>query len=704
MTRPKLENTAHGRECSDVGSNSIMPKKSPSKQELTAEIAALRKRLAKVEKAGEAEAEKCRFLEEIFARSSQPFGIGYPDGRIGMVNPAFERLTGYTAGELGAMDWGRTLTPPEWHEMLQKKQEEMHRTRRPVRFEKEYLRKDGTRVPVELLVDLSLNAEGQAECYYTFVRDLTERKRSEEEAKRLHALIKQEKERLLALLNSISDEIWFVDTEGHYTLVNPSGAREFGLSGHRKTRARKLAKRPEVLRPDGSLRPDEEAPPIRALRGEWVRNHEEIMRMPAPGGLQYRLVNASPVKDAEGRTLGSVSIARDITGLKKVEQSLRESERRARREQAKTDAVLEAIPAHIAILDSDGVIVRVNKAWSAFAKSNGGDKRTCGVGVNYLAVCDATTETDRNQARQFASGIRSVIQGRKKGFSLEYPCHSPKRKRWFLAYVTAFRSAGSIHVVVANVDITAQKRIQDEIQKLNRKLETRVADRTSVLQTTVDQLEAENARRLHLEREILEISEREQYRFGQDLHDGLGQELAGLALISEVFSKRLQSESHPLARVAGELADCIRKTIDSARLLAKGLYPVELDRYGLMIALEDLAHRTVERYGISCKLKKTEPLPELKKPAEIHIYRIVQECIGNAIKHGAARRIIIEFRLRAGVHSFLVSDDGSGFKSSEKHSGMGMNIMNYRARMIGGVIRVEKPARGGCRISCRLPA
>jgi PAS domain S-box-containing protein len=127
-----------------------------------------------------------QFLANILEQSSQPFAIGYPDGRLGLLNHAFAELTGYTAAELRAMDWGTTLTPPEWREAERQKLEELHRTDQPARYEKEYLRKDGRRVPIELLVHLVRDAEGKADYYYSFVTDITERKRAEE-ATRRHA-------------------------------------------------------------------------------------------------------------------------------------------------------------------------------------------------------------------------------------------------------------------------------------------------------------------------------------------------------------------------------------------------------------------------------------------------------------------------------------------------------------------------------------
>jgi len=120
-------------------------------------------------------------LANILNLSSQPFAVGYPDGRIGLFNPAFERLTGYTRDELRSIDWARTLTPPEWRMVERRNLSELDRTGRPVRYEKEYIRKDGSRVPVELLVHLAPDADGKPEYYYAFLTDLTERKRAAEE-------------------------------------------------------------------------------------------------------------------------------------------------------------------------------------------------------------------------------------------------------------------------------------------------------------------------------------------------------------------------------------------------------------------------------------------------------------------------------------------------------------------------------------------
>ncbi len=407
--------------------------------------------------------------------------------------------------------------------------------------------------------------------------------------------------------------------------------------------------------------------------------------------------------DANGCPIRMVGMVQDITGRKHAEDALRHSEQFARSQWAEAEATLEAIPANIAILDAEGVIVRVNQAWSSFALQNGGFPGSVEVGTNYLEVCDAATGSEIWQIKVFAAGIRNVLKGKAERFSMEYPCHSPEQQRWFMGYVTASRGEGAARAVVAHVDITAQKRTEEQIRQLNEVLELRVIERTIDLREAVKLLETEIEKRQRLELEILEISEREQSRLGQDLHDGLGQELAGIALICKALATQLHTDSHPSAEAASNMAAYIRETIDSARRLAKGLYPIELSRYGLPLALEDLAGQTSRRFGIRCELRQQGEAPKLLGPAEIHIYRIVQECIANALKHGRAENVVIESVAGDGVHTFTVTNDGIGFETPVGNTGMGLHLMDYRARVIGATIAMEKPEEGGCRVTCRIP-
>jgi PAS domain S-box-containing protein len=142
--------------------------------------------------------------------------------------------------------------------------------------------------------------------------------------------LQHEKTILSTLINSITDEIWFADIQGNFTLANPAALKEFDLSSDRAIGVIELANQLEVFRPDGSPRPIEEAPPLQALRGNVVRLQEEIVRPTAHSELRYRQVSAAPVRDSNGRIIGSVSVVRDISDLHRAEARLQKAESRYR--------------------------------------------------------------------------------------------------------------------------------------------------------------------------------------------------------------------------------------------------------------------------------------------------------------------------------------------------------------------------------------
>jgi PAS domain S-box-containing protein len=158
------------------------------------------------------------FLADILEHSSQPFGVGYPDGKLGIVNTAFEELTGYRKSELDTIDWAAVLTPPEWREVERSRLEELNRTKKPVRYEKEYIRKDGTRVPIELLAHLVSDKNGNPLYYYSFITDITDRKRAD-------MAVREAQLRTAIILEGIADTFYSLDDQWRFTVVNPAAER-----------------------------------------------------------------------------------------------------------------------------------------------------------------------------------------------------------------------------------------------------------------------------------------------------------------------------------------------------------------------------------------------------------------------------------------------------------------------------------------------
>ncbi len=210
--------------------------------------------------------------------------------------------------------------------------------------------------------------------------------------------------------------------------------------------------------------------------------------------------------------------------------------------------------------------------------------------------------------------------------------------------------------------------------------------------------------RKQLESALLEISDREQRRIGQDLHDGLGQHLAGIELMSQVLEQNLATKNLPAeAARAGALAKHVRDAISQARSLARGLAPVVLESEGLMSALQELAESTERVFGVRCRFQCDKPVPIHDPKAANHLYRIAQEAVSNAMKHGRAKTTVIALESVQRRVRMTIRDDGKGLpKVIPRHKGMGLRIMQYRASMINGTLTVAPDAHGTV-VTCSIP-
>jgi two-component system sensor kinase FixL len=210
--------------------------------------------------------------------------------------------------------------------------------------------------------------------------------------------------------------------------------------------------------------------------------------------------------------------------------------------------------------------------------------------------------------------------------------------------------------------------------------------------------------RKQLEKEILEISDREQRRIGQDLHDGLCQHLTGIELMSQVLAQKLALKSKIHARQVNQIASHVRDAISHTRSLARGLSPVTIESEGLMSALLQLAADTEKIFHVQCRCDFDGPVELHDHAIATHLFRIAQEAVSNAIKHGKASRIVITLRQVRGRILLKVSDNGAGFpKRASKNKGMGLRIMQSRAAMIGGTIAIEPNTSGGMSVTCGMP-
>ncbi|MBL8851587.1 MAG: PAS domain S-box protein [Planctomycetaceae bacterium] len=211
--------------------------------------------------------------------------------------------------------------------------------------------------------------------------------------------------------------------------------------------------------------------------------------------------------------------------------------------------------------------------------------------------------------------------------------------------------------------------------------------------------------RRHLQKELVDAVWDQQRDFGLELHDTIGQELAGIGMLADSLARKLAEQQAAEMRQSRELADMLQHAKQGVRRLAKGLLPVEVDADGLKSALEELGETTEQRCGIPVDVWCDERLQLDDNMVATHLFRIAQEAVTNAVRHADAQHLVLKFaRNEAGDVELSVSDDGSGMRVGERREGrgVGLKIMKYRAQVIDGHFEISSGAEGGTVVACRL--
>jgi signal transduction histidine kinase len=239
-----------------------------------------------------------------------------------------------------------------------------------------------------------------------------------------------------------------------------------------------------------------------------------------------------------------------------------------------------------------------------------------------------------------------------------------------------------------------------KLRTLHKELEDwgrrRIAELTNELQT-----------RTRLQKELLETSERVQRRIGSDLHDGLCQHLTGTALAGQVLGQKLAGRSLPEAAEADRLVELIQEAIELTRTLARNLHPIEIQAGRLADNFQELAADASNRFKVSCQFEchPAAPVPDVNDVnVAAHLYRIAQEAITNAVRHGKARHINLRLDSTANEMVLTISDDGLGLpENAGNGDGLGLHTMAYRASMIGATFNIARlSSLGGTRVTCTL--
>ncbi|MFZ0038910.1 MAG: PAS domain S-box protein [Candidatus Acidiferrales bacterium] len=357
---------------------------------------------------------------------------------------------------------------------------------------------------------------------------------------------------------------------------------------------------------------------------------------------------ANMVRHDDGRPWFIHGVGFDITELKEAEAALQE-------ERNVLSAILDTVGALVVVVDREGRIVRFNRA------------------------CEITTGYSFEEVRSHyiwdLFPVADELEQVKAIFSelgdsdkpIEYETYwatrngTPRRISWSNTFLP-HRDGSAEFIIVTGIDVTERQRLQ---------------------------------------KTILEISSREQRRIGQDLHDGLGQHLTGIAFMSKVLQQKLAESALPESADADKILKLVNAAVSKSRELARGLIPVMSDSHGLMSGLKQLASEVEDLFKISCRFDCDDQVLIGDVNVATHLYHIAQEAVNNAIRHGKATHVIIRLSSFKNACTLTITDDGVGIPDTPSpDGGMGLHIMRYRASMIAGTLQVGRAPLGGTSVEC----
>ena len=484
----------------------------------------------------------------------------------------------------------------------------------------------------------------------TAIIDLTERKQAEE-------AIRQSERRYRTLFDLVPVAVYTCDAKGLIQEHNQHAVELWGREPKRNDPSEKFCGSFKIFYPDGRSMPHHKCPMARVLRGEKLRATDlEILVEQSSGARRNVLVSPTALRNGQGKIIGAINCLHDITARKCTENALRESEERSR-------AVIHQSTAGITGTDLTGRIIFANQKFCSML----GYKEHELVGKTIFEI---THPGDMAESRRLFRRIVTKAE----------PYQLEKRYRrkdgstlWVSVSASPLRDAkGKTQSAVAVIlDISDQKKAQAILEDRARGLEG----------------------------QILAISDREQRRIGQDLHDSLCQHLTAIAFMARSVALRLKNHRVIEVEHIEKIAELINDGVTEARTIARGLHPVEMEPPGLVTALATLVKQP--HWPVRCRLEADEEISVQDSTVALHLYRIAREAVINANKYARAREIIVRMRRSAKGIELSVIDDGVGIPAnSPLGSGMGFHIMQYRARSMGARLEIKPIKPHGTRVTC----
>lgn len=402
------------------------------------------------------------------------------------------------------------------------------------------------------------------------------------------------------------------------------------------------------------------------------------------------------IRDARGRVTRLVGSLTDISARKEVEAALMrmndtleekvaertfEAEERARallESERFTRATIDALNSPLCVLDANGVIIAVNRAWREFAVGNGGDPTVMSEGANYLAICDMATLAECSVAGQVAAAIRSAVAGCRDDVSIEYECASPTERRWFVLNLSCFQGDGPLRLVAVHEDITERKLAAEE--------------------------QAESAARLkRLAAHLETVREEQNTTIAREVHDELGGTLTMLKLGLATTVDGLALPVSTQARF-DRLLEQVDSALKTVKRISAGLRPAMLDTLGLIATVKWYAADFSRMTGIAIDVRMPERLT-LSTVRNTAVFRIVQEALTNVARHAEATRASIVMEIQHGMLDVEVRDNGIGLADSErdKLDSFGLIGMQERAQYLGGWLSISSEPGAGTSLTLHIP-
>ncbi|HEV2211006.1 MAG TPA: PAS domain S-box protein [Verrucomicrobiae bacterium] len=530
-----------------------------------------------------------------------------------------------------------------------------------------------------------------------------------------------------AIENSVPSGITAVDLDGRQTYVNPAFCAMVGWSEQELV----------GVQPPFAYWPPEQVETITQALSSVIEGHA-----PASGlELRFRrrtgeridvLLQITPLKDPFGDITGWVSSVSNITERKRAEARLA-AEHAITRLLAHARSLDEAAPGLLqALLDGleadcgllwlpqgDPAALRVravglrseSSSMASLAQASREVGFTPGAGLPGRAWQERravwiTDLSDEEGLPRLDAAVKAGVRS-----AATFPLQNAGDFFGVLEFYALRRMeldpalANMMHAIGSEVGQFIQRRAAEEaLRQAHDQLEVRVQRRTAELKAANAKLEAAIAERRRLEAELLEITERERRRIGLDLHDDLGQKLSGIALMVKGLQLKLAKQHSDGAQDAAKVHKLVQEAMSHASDLAHDLATLDVAKKELPAALDELAARARELFHIQCRFSPEGPIPSLEPNVITQLYKIAQEALTNAIKHGKAKRVGINLANGSDRLVLTVQNSGVPFPDLHSHStGMGLRIMNYRASLIGASLEVKAAGDKGTQVTCSLP-